>query len=54
MNQNAKKNMFRLYRKKKFCGARVQLYRHIIAALTPVPIKEQALSPRPDQMFWTR
>lgn len=46
--------MFRLYRKKKFLGATAQLYLHIIAALTPVPIKQQALSPRPVQMFWAR
>jgi hypothetical protein len=36
--------MFRLYSKKNFFGARVQLYLHIIAALTPVPIKQQAIS----------
>ena len=47
-----KKSMFHLYRNKKFNCARVQLYLHIIAALTSVPIKQQALSPRPVQMFW--
>lgn len=44
---NEPKRMFRLYRKNKFFGAGVQLYLQIIAAFTPVPIKQQALSPRP-------